>query len=103
MTTILLVTWVFTIWLGAYVQLRYAKSNYPRAGSWLVLRFVLSFVNDATLGALLFYRDFGGFVLASIAFLCGAVIGAGYTFLFPKNMQNLIPKHTMSEQNHRVK
>jgi predicted MFS family arabinose efflux permease len=73
-----------------YLQLQYAKANYPKSSTWLVVRFGLAFFCGASLGIAIF--DFSGLtriiavVLSGIAFivLLGIVLEYRMRQSFPK-------------------
>jgi len=95
----LFILWILSAFITVYMQLRYARENYPDRFRWRLVLFFSAFVCGA-IGAITFlyqiatWRD-----LLLFAILAGLFSGIIFTFLFPSNIQRIIPKRKESSDD----
>ena len=92
MTIFLLICVIASFAIVMYIQLRYAYANYPDSKNWLWLRLASSFLLGLLVGLLLFHRTVHGIALVGATLTPILVLTVAFTFLFPNNLQNVIPK-----------
>lgn len=85
--------------VNGYLQIKYAKANYPAMRRWKMLLFLGGFFSGALVGwALIPVSGWREFLLAACVF--GLPIGYVFLKWFPINVQNVYPKHHNIEENH---
>jgi len=78
--------------LGVYLQYQYARANYPESVKWRLLLFISGFLAVATGGAAVTEIPSSSQEVILLLVFAAALGGLGFGFLFPINMQNIIPK-----------
>jgi len=92
MTLYPLLVWIFSVIAVIYIQLRYARANYPSTWQWKLTLFLSGFSCGA-MGSVAFLHQTAAWrALLLMTAFSGIFAGLGFTFLTPYNMQNFIPK-----------
>ena len=93
---------VVLILLGSgafYVQLQYAKANYPDTPRWRFVLFSSAFLFGFFTAVLFGFQGLTLGRLLVFAVLGGLFSGLGFTFVFPSRMQAYYPKRNKSEDS----
>ena len=79
--------------VGIRLQLRHAEANYPSSWRWRLALFAPPFLLFSLLGYVIASSgDNTALFKVLFGFAVGLFAGLSYTFLFPRNLQNVIPK-----------
>jgi len=88
----LFILWVLSAFVTVYMQLRYARANYPSMLWRKLILFLSAFITGAVGMSVFLYQEatWRDFLLFTV--FIGLFSGLGFTFLFPSNIQRIIPK-----------
>lgn len=92
MKILLWLTAVGTLILEVYLQYQYARAGYPESRQWRLLLFTSGFLAVAIGGAAVTAVPSSVQEVIVLLGFAAALGGLGFGFLFPINMQNIIPK-----------
>jgi FtsH-binding integral membrane protein len=88
------ITWLIlgiAVVLGAYLEVKYARANYPKSLQWQASLFIVGSLTFGLAAIMMAMFDKEMQIGLPLTFVFSLFGGIGFTWLFPKHMRHVIP------------